>query len=67
LLSESSTIGDLFHSLLGYADHPTVLQGVAWVTYVLLALAGFVYVSRRPRRASAHPSSRSALDGATGS
>jgi len=67
LLSESSTIGDLFHSLLGYADHPTLLQGLAWVTYVLLAVAGFVYVSRRPRRASAHPSSGSALDGATGS
>jgi high-affinity iron transporter len=67
VLSESSSLGDLFHSLLGYADHPTVLQGVAWVTYVLVALAGFFYVARRPRRTAVHPSGGDALRGASGS
>jgi high-affinity iron transporter len=50
LISESSSVGDLFHSLLGYADHPTVLQVIAWTSYVLLAVAGFLYVSRRTPR-----------------
>ncbi len=65
-LSESSSIGDLFHSLLGYADHPTVLQVVAWASYVLIALAGFFYVSRRPRRARATSPTGGALRGAPG-
>jgi high-affinity iron transporter len=66
-LSESSSIGDVFHSLLGYADQPTVLQGIAWAAYVLIALAGFIYVSRRPRRAQVPPSASGALGGASGS
>lgn len=65
-LSESSSIGDLFHSLLGYADRPTALQAVAWASYVLFALAGFYYVSRRPRRASASSRTDGALRGAPG-
>lgn len=54
-VSESSSIGDLFHSLLGYADRPTLLQVLAWVAYVLIALCGFRYVSHRPRRAAVPP------------
>ena len=34
-LSEDSTPGDLVHSLLGYADHPTVLQLIVWSTYLV--------------------------------
>ena len=30
-------LGDVFHSLLGYADRPTVLQAVVWLTYVAVA------------------------------
>lgn len=66
LLSESSSVGDVFHSLLGYADQPTVLQGLAWVVYVLIALVGFYVVARRPRRGTTRHPKRDALRGASG-
>jgi len=49
-LSEASSIGDVFHSLLGYADHPTLLQAVCYVTYLVVALGSFLIMSRRRRR-----------------
>jgi high-affinity iron transporter len=48
-LSESSSIGDVFHSLLGYADHPTVLQAIVWVTYLGVATTAFIVMGRRGR------------------
>jgi high-affinity iron transporter len=48
-LSESSSIGDVFHSLLGYADHPTVLQAIVWVTYLGVATTAFIAMGRRGR------------------
>ena len=48
-LSESSNAGDVFHSLLGYADRPTVLQAVVWITYVVVATTAFVVMGRRAR------------------
>jgi high-affinity iron transporter len=48
-LSESSSIGDVFHSLLGYADHPTVLQAIVWVTYLGVATTAFIVKGRRGR------------------
>jgi high-affinity iron transporter len=48
-LNESSNIGDVFHSLLGYADRPTVLQAVVWVTYVTVATTAFIVMGRRAR------------------
>jgi len=45
-LSEGSNIGDVLHSLLGYADHPTVLQFAAWLAYVVISLVAYL---RRPR------------------
>ncbi len=50
LLSEHSTAGDLFHSLLGYADRPTALQVIAWVTYLSVATTLFITKGRRARR-----------------
>ncbi len=47
MLRESSTVGDLFHSLVGYAEAPTVLQGVTWVAYVAIVVAMFSFLSRR--------------------
>ena len=47
-MSESSSIGDIFHSLLGYADQPTVLQGLVWVAYVVVSVGIFVRLGRRP-------------------
>jgi len=52
-LSESSNIGDVFHSLLGYADHPTVLQAVVWLTYVTVATTAFLVMGHRARSAPA--------------
>lgn len=46
-LSESSNLGDVFHSLLGYADQPTVLQGLVWLAYVVLSVGTFVALGRR--------------------
>ena len=50
LLSEDSTLGDIFHSFFGYAARPTVGQAVVYVTYVTAAVGAFVGW-RRPRRA----------------
>ena len=48
-LSESSNFGDVLHSLVGYAERPTVLQGVVWFLYVVGSIAIFVVLSRAPR------------------
>ncbi len=62
VLSEDSTWGDLCHGLLGYADHPTVLQVIVWVTYVSVATTLFITRGRRARTAAEDPSARSAVD-----
>lgn len=49
-VAESSSLGDVFHSLLGYADHPTVLQVAVWVGYVAISVAAFTRISRRHRK-----------------
>jgi high-affinity iron transporter len=61
-LSESSSIGDVFHSLLGYADQPTVLQAIVWVTYLGVATTAFVLMGRRGRHAAA-AAARTRADG----
>jgi high-affinity iron transporter len=50
-LSESSSIGDVFHSLVGYADQPTALQLVAYLVYTLSTVTAFVALGRRDARA----------------
>jgi high-affinity iron transporter len=40
-LSEDSTIGDMLHTFVGYADAPTILQGFFYVAY--LAVAGTIF------------------------
>ena len=49
-LAEGSNTGDILHSLIGYADHPTVLQSVVWFVYVVSSIAIFISLSRSPRR-----------------
>jgi len=44
-IAESSNLGDILHSLLGYADHPTIAQAVVWVGYVALSSLMFVRLS----------------------
>ena len=48
-MSESSNVGDIFHSLLGYADQPTLLQGSVWLAYVAFSIGIFVLIGRKPR------------------
>jgi high-affinity iron transporter len=60
-LSEASSIGDVFHSLFGYADRPTALQLVAYLAYLSVALFFFVRITAgrgagAPARRTAPPS-----------
>jgi high-affinity iron transporter len=48
-VSEASSIGDVLHSLLGYADRPTVLQAVVWLAYLVISTILFVRVGRGRR------------------
>jgi len=50
ILAESSSVGDVFHSLVGYADHPSALQAVVWVAYLSISVTAFVLLARRARR-----------------
>jgi high-affinity iron transporter len=64
VLSEDSALGDVFHSLFGYAERPTVLQAIVYVTFIV-AVLGFMRMGRhqavRPGvRRAAHSSSRNA-------
>jgi high-affinity iron transporter len=52
LISEGSTIGDIAHSFVGYADSPTPLQVLAYVGYLATVLFFFLKASR-PHGASA--------------
>ncbi len=49
VVSEGSSGGDVLHSLLGYADHPTLLQVLMWILYVTVATTAFVRGGRRRR------------------
>ena len=60
-LSEDSSLGDVFHSLLGYADHPTVLQAIVWIVYVSVSVTLFIRIGRRSRKASPAPVGSSQL------
>ncbi len=49
-LSEGSSLGDVFHSLVGYADQPTALQLAAYLAYAATATTVFVALGRRDAR-----------------
>ena len=70
VISEASSLGDVFHSLLGYADHPTVLQAIVYLTYVVVSVAAFVSMGRprrgrRPVSTASHPPAVGEAGGAT--
>ncbi|MHB1518946.1 MAG: FTR1 family iron permease [Acidimicrobiales bacterium] len=52
-LNERSSLGDAFHSLVGYADRPTVLQLIVWCVYLSVSVSVFIHIGRRARRESA--------------
>jgi high-affinity iron transporter len=47
-LSEDSTIGDILHTFLGYAEAPTALQVILYVGYLLVAGSIFAWMTRKP-------------------
>lgn len=48
LLSESSTLGDILHTFLGYAESPTVLQILLYIAYLAIAGSIFIRLTRKP-------------------
>jgi high-affinity iron transporter len=54
LLSEESPLGDILHSLFGYAQAPTVLQVGVYVAFLAVAVIAYLSLTgtrRRPRAA----------------
>jgi high-affinity iron transporter len=49
LVAEGSNVGDILHSLFGYAERPTQLQTVVWLAYVALSTTAFIKIGRRGR------------------
>lgn len=47
ILSEQSTLGDILHSFLGYAESPTVLQGLLYVGFLAVAGGFFWQLTRK--------------------
>jgi high-affinity iron transporter len=57
-ISEASSFGDVLHSLLGYADQPTVLQALVWIVYLVVSTILFIRMGKggghRHRSAHSH-------------
>jgi high-affinity iron transporter len=47
-LSEDSTLGDILHTFFGYAEAPTLLQGLLYVAYLLIVGSLFAWITRKP-------------------
>lgn len=58
ILSEDSTVGDILHAFFGYAEAPTLLQGLLYLLYLGTAGLFFWQLTRKPpaRRHIASPS-----------
>lgn len=48
ILSENSTLGDILHAFLGYAEAPSILQGIFYAAYLLVAGSFFAWLTRKP-------------------
>lgn len=49
ILSEDSTLGDILHTFLGYAEAPTILQGFVYALYLFIAGGIFTWITRKPK------------------
>jgi len=63
ILSEDSTLGDLLHTFLGYAEAPTVLQGLIYALYLLVVGGIFAWITRKPDIGKPATSSSPSLTG----
>jgi high-affinity iron transporter len=53
LVSEGSTLGDILHSFVGYADSPTPLQVLVYIAYLATVLFFFLRVGHRAKAPAA--------------
>ena len=60
ILSENSTLGDILHAFLGYSESPTVLQGIFYTIYLLIAGGIFFWLTRKPTASKPQISNTSA-------
>jgi high-affinity iron transporter len=63
-ISESSTLGDILHTFLGYAEAPTVLQSTLYLLYALTAGSIFAWMTRKPPVAPATNTKTTVTSGA---
>ena len=59
ILSENTTLGDMLHSFIGYAEAPTVLQGLLYAVYLLVTGSIFFRMTRKPNTPNKQQSSNS--------
>lgn len=48
ILSEESVVGDLLHGIVGYAQEPTLLQGILYTAYLVIIGGLFAWMTRKP-------------------
>ena len=63
ILPESSTLGDILHAFLGYAEAPTILQGIFYVAYLVVAGSLFAWLTRKPGVPPSAPSVKTSAKG----
>lgn len=63
ILPESSTVGDILHAFLGYAEAPTILQGIFYVAYLVVAGSLFAWLTRKPAVPPSAPSVKTSAKG----
>jgi len=52
LLSQDTNLGDVLHSLLGYADRPTSLQAIVWLGYLVIGTYLFMRIGKNRKTIS---------------
>ncbi len=60
ILPEDSTVGDILHTFLGYAEAPTVLQSLFYTSYLLIVGSLFYRMTRKPGSGKPLPASEQA-------
>ena len=55
ILPVTGVIGSLLAGLVGYQESPTVVQGIAYLVYLVPVLGLFLFAGRQPRRQVAAP------------
>ena len=51
-VSQDTNLGDVLHSLLGYADRPTSLQAIVWLAYLVIGTYLFMRIGKNRKSIS---------------